>query len=159
VLYAEPNVVLSGAGVPNDPTLSRDWGLFNRGQTAGTPDADIDADEAWDVTTGSSGIVVAVLDSGVDYTHPDLAANMWHNPGEVPGNNTDDDGNGFIDDYYGYDFVNRDGDPMDDNGHGTHVSGTIGMVGNNAVGATGVNWNVKIMAVKFSDANTAGTIA
>src|SRR5439155_24501451 len=87
-----------------------------------------------------------------DYTHPDLAANVWHNPGEVPGNKIDDDGNGFVDDYYGYDFVNNDGDPMDDNGHGTHVAGTIGMVGNNGVGAAGVNWNVQIMAVKTGGA-------
>src|SRR5262249_11342585 len=113
VKYAEPNGVMSMAQFPNDPTLSRDWGLVNTGQTGGTPDADIDADEAWDITTGSSDVVVAVIDSGVDYTHPDLAANMWHNPGEVPGNHKDDDGNGFVDDYYGYDFVNKDSDPMD----------------------------------------------
>src|SRR5262249_35617231 len=140
------------ASIPNDPLLSRDYGLVNTGQTGGTPDADIDADEAWGISTGSNSIVVAVIDSGVDYTHPDLAANMWHNPGETPGNKRDDDGNGFVDDVYGYDFVNRDGDPMDDNGHGTHVSGTIGAVGNNAVGTAGLNWNVKIMALKAGSA-------
>src|SRR5262249_44280929 len=150
---AEPNAVLMPAQVPNDPDFQRDYGLRNTGQTGGTPDADIDADEAWDVTTGSSSIVVAVIDTGVDYTHPDLAANMWHNPGEIPGNKKDDDGNGFVDDYYGYDFLNKDGDPMDDDGHGTHVAGTIGMVGNNAVGATGVNWNVEIMALKTRGAH------
>jgi subtilisin family serine protease len=158
VRYAEPNIVLTSGQVPNDPSVSRDWGLRNTGQTAGTPDADIDADEAWDVATGSSSVIVAVIDTGVDYTHPDLAANMWHNPGEVAGNGLDDDANGFVDDYYGYDFVNEDSDPMDDNRHGTHVAGTIGMDGNNAVGATGVNWDVKIMALKAGDANAQLTL-
>jgi subtilisin family serine protease len=148
VRYAEPNAVLSPTQVPNDPTFQRDWGLLNLDQTGGTIDADIDADEAWDITTGSSEIVVGVIDTGVDYTHPDLAVNMWTNPGEIPGNRRDDDGNGYVDDVHGYDFVYDDGDPMDVVGHGTHVAGTIGMVGNNAVGATGVNWNVKIMALK-----------
>jgi subtilisin family serine protease len=153
VRYAEPNFVVTPAQVPNDPDFPRDWGLRNTGQTGGAPDADIDADEAWDVTTGSGSIVVGVIDTGVDYTHPDLAANMWTNSGEIPGNKKDDDGNGFVDDYYGYDFANDDGDPFDDlglqsSGHGTHVAGTIGMVGNNAAGATGVNWNVKIMALR-----------
>jgi subtilisin family serine protease len=153
VKYAEPNVILRSAQAPNDPTLSRDFDLINTGQTGGTPDADIDADEAWDITTGSANMVVAVIDTGVDYTHPDLAANMWHNPGEIPGNHKDDDGNGFVDDVYGYDFVNKDGDPMDDNSHGTNVAGIIGMVGNNAIGAAGVNWNAKIMALKTGDAD------
>ena len=149
VAYAEPNYIIAEAATtPNDPTYVRDWGLSNNGFTGGTTDADIDADEAWDITTGSGDVVVAVIDTGVDYTHPDLAANMWHNPGEIPGNHTDDDGNGFVDDYYGYDFANSDSDPFDDLGHGTHVAGTIGMAGNNTVGATGVNWNVKIMALK-----------
>ena len=126
VRYAESNSVTTLAQVPNDPDFSRDYGLRNSGQTGGTPDADIDADEAWDVTTGSRVVVVAVIDGGVDYTHPDLAANMWHNLGEIPGNNRDDDGNGFVDDYYGYDFANKDSDPRDEDGHGTHVAGTNG---------------------------------
>lgn len=151
VRYAEPNVVIGFAQVPNDPTLSRDYGLINIGQTGGTPDADTDADEAWDLTTGSSEVVVAVLDSGIDYTHPDLAANMWVNPGEIPGNKKDDDGNGFVDDIHGYDIMNNDGDPMDTFGHGTGVAGTIGMVGNNATGSAGVSWNVKLMAVTMRD--------
>src|SRR5262249_48878129 len=132
------------------------WGLHNTGQTGGTPDADIDAPEAWDVTTGSSSVVVAVIDTGVDYTHPDLAANIWTNAGEVPGNGVDDDHNGYVDDVHGYDFVNNDGDPMDDHFHGTHVAGTIGAVGNNGTGVAGINWNVKIMALKFLDGNGGG---
>src|SRR5262249_9769887 len=130
VLGASPNHTLHVNQIPNDPNFSSMWGLNNTGQTGGTPDADIDAPEAWDVTTGSSRVVVAVLDTGVDYTHPDLAANIWTNPGEIPGNGIDDDHNGYVDDVHGYDFVNNDPDPMDDQGHGTHVAGTIGAVGN-----------------------------
>jgi subtilisin family serine protease len=160
VRYADPDDVMTAAQVPNDPAFSRDYGLLNTGQTGGTPDADIDADEAWNITTGSSNVVVADIDTGVDYTHPDLAANMWHNPGEIPGNHKDDDGNGLVDDYYGYDFANKDGDPMDGDGHGTHVAGIIGMVGNNATGSAGVNWNVKIMALQYiqSAATVSGNV-
>ena len=125
---------------PNDPSFGQTWGLNNTGQTsgqAGVADADIDAPEAWDLTTGSRSIVVGVIDTGVDYTHPDLAANIWTNPGEIAGNGIDDDGNGFVDDVHGYDFANNDGDPMDDNGHGTHVAGTIAAVGNNGIGVAG----------------------
>lgn len=153
VAYAEPNYLISTASTtPNDPTFAREWGLANNGFTGGTTDADIDANEAWDITMGSGDVVVAVIDSGVDYTHPDLAANMWHNPGEVPSNGLDDDGNGFVDDFHGYDFVNQDGDPMDDRNHGTHVAGTIAMRGNNGIGGTGVSWNAQIMAVKILSA-------
>src|SRR5262249_31070114 len=146
VLYAEPDYRLSIDRMPNDPAFGDLWGLNNTGQTGGTPDADIDAPEAWDQTTGSASTLVAVLDTGIDYTHPDLAANIWTNPGEIPGNGKDDDGNGFIDDVHGYNFVANNGNPMDDNNHGTHVSGTIGAVGNNGVGVTGINWNVRMMA-------------
>jgi subtilisin family serine protease len=160
VAYAEPNYLIpsAAAATPNDPDLARDWGLVNTGQTGGTPDADIDADEAWESATGGTDVVVAVVDTGVDYTHPDLAANMWHNPGEVAGNGLDDDGNGVVDDYYGYDFVNGDSDPIDDVGHGSHVAGTLGMVGNNGVGATGVNWHTQIMALK-TDAGSGNPIS
>ena len=158
VAYAEPNYLVPAATTPNDPTYVRDWGLTNNGFTGGTTDADIDADEAWDIATGGGDIVVAVIDTGVDYTHPDLAANMWHNPGEVEGNGIDDDGNGFVDDYYGYDFANDDGDPIDDLGHGTHVAGTIGMAGNNGVGSAGVNWNARIMALK-TDGGPGSSVA
>ncbi len=159
VEYAEPNYILHADVTPNDPRYPELWGMNNTGQTGGTPDADIDADTAWNVSTGSSSVLLAVIDTGVDYNHPDLAANMWTNPGEIPGNGIDDDGNGFIDDIHGWDFVNNDGDPFDDYGHGTHVSGTIGGVGNNGIGVTGVNWNVNIMAVKFLNSSGSGTTA
>src|SRR5262245_59109267 len=159
VLGASPNQLLHVDQIPNDPQFGSTWGLNNTGQTGGTPDADIDAPEAWDVTTGSHSTIVAVLDTGVDYNHPDLAANMWFNPGEIPGNGIDDDHNGFIDDVHGYDFVNNDGDPMDDHSHGTHVAGIIGAVGNNNLGVAGVAWNVQIMAVKFLDSSGNGTTA
>ncbi|MBI4685328.1 MAG: S8 family serine peptidase, partial [Nitrospirae bacterium] len=149
VEYAEPNYIVTIQNTPNDPFFSELWGFHNTGQTGGTPDADIDASEAWDITIGNTNGVVAVIDTGVDYTHEDLAANMWVNTGEIPGNGIDDDGNGYIDDIYGIDTYNNDGNPFDDNGHGTHVAGTIGAVGNNGIGVVGVNWNVKIMACKF----------
>ncbi len=134
------------------------WGLNNVGQNGGTNDADIDAPEAWDISTGSSSVVVAVIDTGFDYIHPDLAANAWKNPGETAGNGVDDDKNGYIDDVYGidpcgavYTANNPDTDPMDGYGHGTHCAGSIGGRGNNSLGVVGVNWNVKIMGLKFFD--------
>ncbi len=162
ILAAVPNVRVYALlqTMPNDPRFSELWGMHNTGQTGGTPDADIDAPEAWDSATDGSGVVVAVLDSGVDYTHEDLSANMWVNPAEasgIPG--VDDDGNGFVDDIHGYDFANGDGNPMDDNGHGTHCAGTIGAVGNNATGVAGVCWTAKIMAVKWIDAGGFGDAA
>ncbi|MEA1950533.1 MAG: S8 family serine peptidase [Planctomycetota bacterium] len=140
----------------DDPNAWALWGMDNYGQTGGTPDADIDAHEAWDISTGSSDIVVGVIDTGVDFTHLDLAANIWTNPGEIAGNGVDDDGNGFIDDIHGYDFVNNDGNPMDDHGHGTHVSGTIAAAGNNGTGIVGVNWSSSIMGLKFLSASGSG---
>jgi len=156
VELVEPNYVVSIVQTPDDPSYSSLWGLHNLGQTGGTQDADIDAPEAWDLSTGSSSVIVAVIDSGVDYNHPDLAANMWTNPGEIAGNGIDDDNNGYIDDINGYDFSNNDADPMDDNSHGSHVAGTIAAVGNNGVGVVGVSWNAQIMAVKFLNAAGSG---
>jgi hypothetical protein len=130
VLYAEPDYIYHVSVIPNDTSFSQLWGMTK-----------ISAPAAWDISTGSSSIIVAVTDTGVDYTHPDLAANMWS------------DANGA----HGYDFVNNDSDPMDDEGHGTHVSGTIGAVGNNNLGVAGVNWHTRIMALKFLDATGSGS--
>ena len=146
------------AVTPNDPSFSQLWGLHNTGQTGGTNDKDIDAPEAWELATGDSNIVVAVTDTGVDFCHPDLASQRWVNTLDPVGGG-DDDGNGLVDDWSGWDFVNDDNDPFDDHRHGTHVSGTIGADGNNGVGVVGVNWNVKIMALKFLNSAGSGTTA
>ncbi len=158
VTYAERNHVVSIAATPNDPSFGQLWGLHNTGQTGGTNDKDIDAPEAWELATGDSNIVVAVTDTGVDFSHPDLADQRWVNTLDPVGGG-DDDGNGLVDDWSGWDFVNGDNDPFDDNRHGTHVSGTIGAEGNNGVGVVGVNWNVKIMALKFLNSAGSGTTA
>lgn len=143
--------------IPNDPLFERQWGFYNTGQTAyinrGTAGADINALEAWDIDTGSPDVVIAVIDTGVDYTHEDLWENMWVNAGEIPGNRIDDDGNGYIDDINGYDFAgdtsgNNDSDPMGVNNHGTHVAGIIAARGNNGIGTAGVCWEARIMAIK-----------
>jgi subtilisin family serine protease len=157
VAVVEPNLVRNVAATPDDPRFGELWGMNNTGQTGGVADADIDAPEAWSLTTGSRSVVVAVIDTGINPNHPDLAANMWVNPGEIAGNGLDDDGNGFIDDVRGWDFANGDNNPMDDHGHGTHVAGTIGAVGNNGVGVAGVNWQVSLLAVKFLNAQGRGT--
>ncbi|MEM9220463.1 MAG: S8 family serine peptidase [Cyanobacteria bacterium P01_F01_bin.150] len=148
-------------GIPDDPGFNQLWGLSNTGQSGGSVDADIDAPEAWslaDDTAIDANVVVGVIDTGVDYSHPDLVSNMWTNPGETPGDGIDNDGNGYIDDYYGYDFVNDDGDPFDENGHGTHVAGTIAASSNNGLGVVGVAPNAQIMALKFLDAYGSGTL-
>jgi subtilisin family serine protease len=207
IAYVEPNYVQSIAATPNDAQFGELWGLNNTGQTGGTVDADIDAPEAWDIATGSLRVTVGVIDTGVDYTHPDLYLNIWLNQGEIPDSLTvvdtdvdgritfydlndaanstwvsdlngngyidagdlladsawvdggDTDGNTFQDDLIGWDFVNADNDPFDDNNHGTHVSGTIGAVGNNANGVVGVNWNAQIMGLKFLDFTGTGFTA
>lgn len=128
VLYAEPNYIRRATQqimlTPNDTRFAQLWALHNVGQTGGTPDADINAPEAWDLSTGSSSVVVAVIDTGVDYNHHDLSANMWRNTPDCNANNRDDDGNGYTDDCYGIDTAHNDSNPMDDNNHGTHVAGT-----------------------------------
>src|SRR2546425_2164133 len=156
-LYAEPDWIVEHQAAPNDPSFGSLWGLNNTGQSGGVPDADIDAVEAWNITTGSSDVVVAVIDSGVDYNHQDLSGNMYRSARDCVANGIDDDGNGVIDDCVGIDTVNNDSDPMDDAGHATHVSGTIGALGNNGVGVPAVNWTVRIRACKFLNASGSGT--
>jgi subtilisin family serine protease len=142
---------------PNDPSYPLLWGLNNTGQTGGKPDADIDAPEAWDIQTGNPNLPIGVIDSGVDYTHPDLVGNIWTNPGEIAGDGIDNDSNGYTDDVHGWDFAYGDNDPMDVDGHGTHVAGTIAGKGNNGVGVTGVAWNAKIVILRFLDDSGSGS--
>ena len=167
VLYAELNsrVHILGAResgrIPNDFEFDKLWNFRNTGWSEGTVGADVSATEAWELGIGSRRVKVAVIDTGIDYFHPDLVANIWVN-NDIPGNGLDDDGNGFIDDVNGFDFVSRDGDPFDDHSHGTHVAGIIGATGNNRVGITGVCWEVTLMAIKAFDetgnATTSDTI-
>lgn len=202
VKFFDVDTNVAGQLVPNDASFGDQTGLRNLGTNGTTNDADIDADEAWNITTGSSSVVVAVIDSGIDYTHPDLYLNIWLNPGELPAalrsslvdadtdgritfrdlnapanasfvtdinstsyidagdllqdsrweNGLDEDGNGRVDDLIGWDFRNNDNDPFDTHGHGTHVAGVIGAVGNNTFGVAGLNWNTSIMPLRFLDA-------
>lgn len=165
VEYAEPNfrieldpltsfeefpggeTVVAEEGAPNDPMFGEQWALRNDGSNGGKEKADIDALKAWLLTQGSEEVVVAVLDSGVDYTHPDLVTNIWIRPDEVPA--YFDDELGTVDDKNGFNSVENASDPMDDNGHGTHCAGIIGAEGDNGVGITGINWKLEIMPLKF----------
>ena len=152
VLYAEPDYIVRSSQTPNDPLFSGMWSLLNAGQNGGTAGADIKATSAWNLTTGSPGVVIAVLDTGIDYTHPDLAANIFTGPicpGGIVCHGVNETSNIFHD----------GNDPFDDNGHGTHVSGTIGAVGNNNLGVMGINWNVTILPCKFLNADGFGGIS
>ncbi|MBI1914781.1 MAG: S8 family serine peptidase [Planctomycetes bacterium] len=214
VLAVEPDQVVQADVIPNDPLFGQLWGLNNTGQYKGKIGDDIKAPAAWDVTTGSTKNVVAVIDTGIDYRHVDLYQNIWINQGEVPatirskltdidgdglitfrdlnnpinqgpGKITDLNGNGYIDggdllkpvsqggwadgisndgdkyvdDIIGWDFANNDNNPLDDNNHGTHVSGILGASGNNAVGVVGVDWDVQLMAVKFLNSSGTGSLS
>jgi len=167
VELAEPNYRIKASVTPNDPSFSKLWGLANTGQTGGLADADIDAPEAWAATTGSAAVLVAIIDTGIDYRHVDLKANIYTNPGEDPwsdpndpstGNKLDDDGNGLVDDWKGYNFHAKTNDPYDDNGHGTHVAGIIGAAGNNSLGVTGVCWQVRLVGLRILNASGDGNV-
>src|SRR5262249_36977754 len=150
VEYAEPDYRIYPAAVPDDTFFQLQWHLLNNG--FGLPGADINATNAWDLTTGSDDVVVAVIDTGADLQHPDLAPNRWVNPREIPGNGVDDDGNGFVDDVNGWNFISNKPDTFEDpvvDAHATFVSGLIGAVGNNEAGVSGVAWHVKLMSLKF----------
>ncbi len=145
----EPNYIIRASRVPNDPYYASSlWGMQR-----------INAPQAWEVTTGSPSIIVADIDTGVDRNHPDLRDAMWVNTKEIPNNSLDDDNNGYIDDYYGWDWINNDNNPMDDHGHGTHTAGTIAARGDNGEGVAGVSWQSKIMALKFLGADGSGSLS
>ncbi|HXW53968.1 MAG TPA: S8 family peptidase, partial [Myxococcota bacterium] len=140
-----------------DPRYHEQWGLNNEGQNGGTADADINAPEMWANITGDRNIVIAVMDTGINYNHSDLRNNVWTNPGEIPGNGIDDDGNGVVDDVHGFNAIDNSGDPMDDHGHGSHCAGVIGAEGQNRYGGRGVMQEVTIIGCKFLSANGGGT--
>ncbi len=147
VVFAEPNYIVRSCMTPNDPYFYLQWALHNTGQGGGTNDADIDAPEAWNIETGDENIVIMISDTGVDWDHPDLATNIWSNSDEIL-DGSDTDGNGFVDDIRGWDFVNDDNDPMDDNGHGTSCAGIASAVTDNNIGVAGICWNSLIMPIK-----------
>lgn len=147
VLYAEPNYLYQEETIPNDKYYGDQWGL-----------SQINASMAWNITTGSGKVIIAIIDSGIDLNNPDLKAHIWINPGEIPGNGIDDDHDGYIDDVYGWNFVDNNNNVTDDDGHGTHVAGIITAIGNNTIGVTGVMWNATIIPIKFLDRNGEGYI-
>jgi subtilisin family serine protease len=156
---AEPDGVGFGAGTPDDTRFSEQWGLHNTGQSGGTADADVDAPEFWDIIESAPGIVVAVLDSGLNFTHPDLQGIAWVNPGEIADDGIDNDSSGKADDVSGWDFVNNDKDPTDDHGHGSNVTGIIAANRNNGVGVAGMLGGVRILVCKILNSGNTGTTA
>jgi subtilisin family serine protease len=148
VAYAEPNYRVFPVRAPGDPRYPELWGLNNTGQQGGTPGADSDAESAWDISTGDRRVRVAVIDTAIEFGHPDLEGQVWTNPGEIPNYYVDDDANGFVDDVNGWDFFDDDL-PADYDSHGTHVAGTIGGLGNDGFGVAGVAWSVTIVPIKF----------
>jgi len=172
VAYAEPNYIAMGGGqqnvvanteiIPNDTRFGRQWGFLNDGTLTGVgtivADADVDMELAWDIETGDPNMIIAVPDSGLKMDHPDIASRIWTNPTEIL-NGIDDDGNGYVDDINGWDWVNEDNNPMDDHGHGTNVTGIIGAIANNNSLYTGGNWNSKIMPLKVLNSSNNGTYA
>jgi subtilisin family serine protease len=157
VEVVEPDYLLHLARTPNDPDYSRGltWGLNNIQGNGG----DIGAVQAWARVTDARDVVVAVIDTGIRTTHEDLAANLWVNPGEIPGNGVDDDRNGYVDDVHGINVVDGTGDPWDEDGHGTHVAGIIGAVGNNGRGTVGVAWRVRLMGLRFLAGDADGSVS
>ncbi len=156
VQSCEKDHLIQALSSPADPDFNKLWGLNNDGSSGGSADSDIDAPEAWGITKGSRAVTVGVIDTGIDLQHPDLIDNLWVNPNEIPDNSIDDDGNGYIDDVHGYDFINNDPNPDDDNNHGSHCAGTIGASAND-IGVVGVAWDVNLAALKFLDAFGFGT--
>ena len=156
--YVEPDWIVSITQTPTDSAYTDGslWGLKNTGQSSGTTGMDVNAEPAWAINPGSPSIVVGVVDTGIRYTHQDLAGNMWVNPDEIPGNNIDDDNNGYIDDVHGINAINNDGDTMDDNDHGSHCAGTIAATANDSGRIVGVAYGVKLMALKFINADGNG---
>ena len=165
VKLVEPNYIYRTSRTPNDEKYEKLWGMNNVGQKdpsgkVGTAGVDIEAEKAWDIETGSKKTVVAVIDTGVDFTIPDLKDNAWTNLAELNGlAGVDDDSNGYVDDVHGYDFANDKGDVVDDNGHGSHCAGTIGAKGDDGQGVAGVSWDVSIMTVKFIDKDGSGSLS
>jgi subtilisin family serine protease len=163
VEYAEPNYVYSINHTlqtsTNDPEFGKQWSLENKGQNNGVVDADINAEAMWGYQKGKKGVVIGIIDTGIDYRHPDLVDNLWKNPGEIPGNGKDDDQNGYDDDVYGINAIKKDGNPLDDHLHGTHVAGIIGAKGDNALGISGVAQSVELVSCKFLTSAGFGSIS